>query len=107
MEMEEHPTAGLRMERQNADPLVGMPGFGHGNYSAAETRKVDLRKLKFVKWTHLKKEGATYPEYSMFVQGFILDEVFRVEQIAANGNIPYRWLRAGGWIDTDQNPPEE
>ena len=106
-EMEEHPTAGLRMERQNADPLVGMPESGHGNYSAAGTRKLDLKKLRFVKWKSLRKTGASYPEYSMFVPGFILDEVLRVEQLAANGNIPYRWLRAAGWTDVGDNPPEE
>jgi len=44
----------------------------------------------------------------MFVQGFILDEIETVERKAAsNGNMPYQWLRPGGWMDTDQNPPEE
>jgi hypothetical protein len=107
-EMEEHPTAGLRMERQNADPLVGLPDeSGHRNYTAAGDMELDIDKLEFRKWNTLKKPNSSYPEFSMFVRGFILDEVSTVEQLAANGNIPYRWLQAGGWVDTDKNPPEE
>jgi hypothetical protein len=37
----------------------------------------------------------------MFVRGFVLDEVATVEHFVTNGNIPYRWLLAGGWDDTD------
>jgi Heterokaryon incompatibility protein (HET) len=105
-EMEEHPTVGLRMERQNADPLVGFPGSDQRNYSAAGTRALDVDKLKFVKWTSLQKEGTHYPDYSMFVQGFILDEVSTVYQIASNGNMPYQWLKPGRWTDTDKKPPD-
>jgi Heterokaryon incompatibility protein (HET) len=105
-EMEEHPTAGLRMERQNADPLVGLPGSGQTNYSAAGTKTLDVKKFRFLKWTTLQKEDAHYPDYSMFVQGFVLDEVSTVEQIASNGNMPYQWLKPGGWTDTDQKPPD-
>lgn len=106
-EMEEHPTAGLRMERQNADPLVGMPGSDQRNYSAAGTKTVDLEKLRFMKWTSIKKEDAHYPDYSLFVKGFVLDEVSTVEQIASNGNMPFQWLKPGGWTDTNKKPPEE
>lgn len=42
----------------------------------------------------------------MVVRGFILDEVFSVELPATNGNIPYCWLKAGRWRDTNTNPPE-
>jgi Heterokaryon incompatibility protein (HET) len=107
-EMEEHPTAGLRMERQNADPLVGLPDeTGRRNYTAAGDLELDIDKLEFRKWTTLKKPNSSYPEYSMFVRGFILDQVATVEHLAANGNIPYRWLTAGGWFDTDKNPPDD
>jgi hypothetical protein len=107
-EMEEHPTAGLRMERQNADALVGLPDeAGRRNYTAAGDLDLDLDKLEFRKWTTLKKPNSSYPEYSMFVRGFILDQVATVEHLAANGNIPYRWLTAGGWFDTDKNPPDD
>jgi len=107
-EMEEHPTAGLRMERQNADPLVGLPDeSGRRNYTAAGDTQLDLEKLEFRKWDTLKKPNSTYPQYSMFVRGFVLDEVGTVEHLAARGNIPYRWLPAGGWHDTNEYPPEE
>lgn len=106
-EMEEHPVAGLRMERQNADTLVGLPGSGQTNYSAAGDKAVNLDKLKFVKWDTLKDPEAHYPDYSMFVEGFILDEVVSVEQIASNGNLPFQWLGPGGWHNTDKHPPEE
>jgi hypothetical protein len=106
-EMEEHPTAGLRMERQNADPLVRMPEESrHRNYSAAGDTKLDTKSLEFMKWETLKKPNARYPEYSMFVLGFVLDKVSTVDHLASNGNIPYRWLRAGDWTDTEKYPPE-
>jgi hypothetical protein len=106
-EMEEHPTAGLRMERQNADALVGMPGSEQKIYSAAGTRPLDYEKLRFIKWTSLKEEDKHYPDYSMFVEGFILDEVSHVDQIASNGNMPFQWLKPGKWTDTNKAPPEE
>ncbi|KAF8856592.1 HET-domain-containing protein [Acephala macrosclerotiorum] len=106
-QMVEHPTLGLRMERQNADPLVGLPDqSGHRNYSAAGGKELDLKKLDFRKWKTLQEPKAHYPPYSMFVSGFILDTVMTVEHLAQNGNIPYQWLWAGGWTDTDQYPDE-
>ncbi len=105
-EMEEHPIAGLRMERQNADPLVGLPGSSQSNYSAAGTKALDIEKLKFMKWTTLQKEDTHYPDYSMFVHGFVLDEVLTVYQVASNGNMPYQWLKPGGWTDTEEKPPD-
>jgi hypothetical protein len=106
-QMVEHPTLGLRMERQNADPLVGLPDqSGHRTYSAAGDRKLDLQKVKFRKWKILENPKSHYPVYSMWASGFILDEVSTVEHLAQNGNFPYRWLWAGGWVDTDQYPEE-
>jgi hypothetical protein len=107
--MEEHPTAGFRMERQNADPLVGLPESGSSqtrNYTAAGTKSLDIKRLRFLKWTAHQKKGAHYPDYGMCVQGFVLDGVRTVEQIAANGNMPFLWLKTGGWTDTSQKPPE-
>jgi hypothetical protein len=102
-EMEEHPKAGLRMERQNADPLVGMPG-GQRYYKAAGSKIVSQEKLDFKNWGDLRLHGT---DPSMYVEGFIVDKVLSIEQIASNGNLPYQWLTAGGWKDTSQNPPEE
>jgi hypothetical protein len=102
-EMEEHPKAGLRMERQNADPLVGMPG-GQRYYKAAGSKMVSQEKLAFKSWGDLRLHGT---DPSMYVEGFVVDKVSSIEQIASNGNLPYQWLTAGGWKDTSQNPPEE
>lgn len=96
--MNEHPTAGSRMERQNADPLVGMPGIGQRNYSAAGTRSVSLNKLKFKRRKHC---------YSMFVEGFIFDKVRKVEEPSRIGNIPINWQSPGGWANIDGDPPPE
>lgn len=50
-EMEEHPTAGLRLERQNADPLVGLPNdSGRYIYSAAGEIGLDKKMFQFIKW---------------------------------------------------------
>jgi Heterokaryon incompatibility protein (HET) len=96
--MFDHRTAGLRMERRNADPLVGLPGVGQRNYSAAGTRAVTMIKPQF-------KRRKRY--YSMFVEGFILDEVKAVYEVARLGNIPSTWLQAGGWPNTNKDPPQE
>ena len=98
--MKEHPnpTIGLRMERKNADPLVGLPTNGERNYSAAGTRVITRPKLNFKQREHF---------YSMFVEGFILDNVNRIEEPARLGNIPWSWLKFGKWQDTRIDPPQE
>ena len=88
--MREHPDkqAGARMERQNGDPLVGLPSPSQRNYSAAGDRRIDLAKLKFQKRSS---------HYSMFVEGFELDEIHELGDPALLGNIPKAWLTMGGW----------
>jgi hypothetical protein len=86
--MHEHPNGEVRMGRINADPLVGLPNPMPKNYSAAETTQI--REVRF------KKRHAYY---SMYVSGFILDEVGTVEVASQRGNIPDTWVEAGGWSD--------
>jgi hypothetical protein len=93
-----HRTAGLRMERIKAEPLVGLPGIGHRNYSAAGNVGLSKDRIRF-------KKGKN--SYSMFVEGFILDEVERVERPAQLGSIQASWLAAAGWVDTKRDPPQE
>jgi len=89
-EIEEHLTAGLRMQRQNADPLVGLPDeSGRRNYIAASDMELDPNMPEFRKWDTLKKPNSSFLEYSMFVRGFVFDEVMSIEHPASNGNIPY------------------
>lgn len=95
--MFQHPNAEYRMGRKNADPLVGLPNPGQRNYSAAETKKVDLKVLRFKK----------RPEYySMYVSGFVLDTIDKVEVASQSGNIPEEWVSAVGWDNIEDDPPE-
>ena len=96
--MNEHVTAGLRMERKNADSLVGLPTFGDRTYSAAGTKGMTEVKQRF-------KKRENY--YSMFVEGFILDEVEKIAEPARLGNIPFTWLKLGEWKDPSKDPPPE
>ena len=90
--------SGQKIGRISADALVGLPTFGQRNCSAAETRRLDLNKLRFAKRSS---------HYSMFVEGFIYDEIGRIEEIARDGNLPMAWLTAGSWRDHNQDPPDE
>ncbi|KAF2099165.1 HET-domain-containing protein [Rhizodiscina lignyota] len=87
-----------KMARANADPLVGLPMTGHRNYSAAGTRPVNLKQLKF----KTRKKHC-----SIYVEGFVLDEVDQVQEVARKGNIPENWFALGGWLNTKKDPPEE
>ena len=89
---------GQKIGRISADALVGLPTFGQRNYSAAETKKLDLRKVRFSKRSR---------HYSMFVEGFIYDEIGRIQEIARDGNLPITWLTAGDWNNHNQDPPDE
>ena len=96
--MSEHPTAGLRMERINADPLVGLPAPAEKSYAAAGTRPFNAKRLSF---------KTLKTQYSMLVEGVILDEIATVEEPARLGNLPPTWLKAGGWVRLKNSPPEE
>ena len=94
-----HPDGEVKMGRQNADSLVGLPGLNQINYNAAGTKEVNMRVLKF--W---KRESS----YSMYVQGFELDKVSKVEVASQGGAIPKDWVDQAEWNDTDEeDPPEE
>ena len=90
--------AGQKIGRVSADALVGLPTFGQRNYSAAETKKLDLKKFRFAKRSR---------HYSIFVEGFVYDEIGSVQEIARDGNLPITWLTAGDWNNHDQDPPDE
>ncbi|OAG04197.1 HET-domain-containing protein [Paraphaeosphaeria sporulosa] len=92
---------GLKMSRKNADPLVGLPSTTHKIYAAAETKKVDTKTLKF-----RKRSDPELNHYSMYVRGFELDSIERVEQASLNGQIPREWAELAGWEDAKGKPPE-
>jgi hypothetical protein len=59
-----------------------------------------MKALKFRKRTDLG-------HYSMYVRGFVLDNIAEVSQISRNGQIPQEWAELGGWSGARKNPPEE
>jgi hypothetical protein len=84
-DVSKRPNLGMRMDRKNGDPFVGTPDVAGRNYNAAGSKVITTSKFKF-------RKGGGY--YSMFVEGFILDEVKRGELLSApseNGNIPANW----------------
>ncbi|XXH02239.1 hypothetical protein Hte_008607 [Hypoxylon texense] len=97
-----HPGMNIQKTgRVNADPLVGVPEDGHRNYSAAQTRKADLKSLRF-------KKRPLCDRYSLYVRGFIFDEVAGVTDASQNGSIPASWLQLGGWNEPNKyEPPDE
>ena len=88
---------GEMIKRINALPLVGLP-VGNRSYHAAGTRKLDTKTLKFLK----------RPEYyAMFVKGFELHRVGKLQERSQFGNIPKRWFDAGEWRNYDADPPPD
>ncbi|MCJ1275389.1 hypothetical protein MMC21_003192 [Puttea exsequens] len=90
-------TLGEKINRINANPLVGLP-FGHRSYGAAGTRRFDIKTLKFLKRPR---------HYNMFVKGFVLHRVGELQERSQFGNLPKKWFDAGGWTDLRQDPPED
>ena len=86
---------GFKMARKNSDPLVG-PGTRYYNASNLEAR---LDSWSF------GIEG-TETERSLYVTGFILDEIDTMGPASQMGNLPKQWMNIAGWkYDTD--PSEE
>ncbi|KAF2854236.1 hypothetical protein T440DRAFT_544500 [Plenodomus tracheiphilus IPT5] len=82
----------VKMGRKNADPLVGTPQDGHRNYSAGQSRKVDLETLQIKRRPHLG-------HYSLYVKGFCFDKVAEVAQVSQAGAILASWLDLAGWSE--------
>lgn len=93
-----HPDNELKMGRQNADSLVGLPLLTQRNYSAAGEKQVNLTRIRF------KKRGN---RHCMSVFGFILDTVESREMHSQSGNIPGEWFVAAGWDPSSREDPPE
>ena len=96
MQQHANAAAGKRMDRSNADPLVGMPG--DRSYSAAGTKPISIEKLRWV------NRGR---HYSMFVEGFVFDKIAEQEEVSRQGLISPKWLELAGWENINNEPPEE
>jgi hypothetical protein len=102
-----HPGVDMvKMGRKNAEPLVGQPQDRHRNYSAGQSKHVELSKLKFRRRPRAR-------HYSLYVSGFRFDRVDKVAQVSQAGAIPVSWLDLAGWPNatrpyrpgTDPNDP--
>ncbi|KAL8377643.1 hypothetical protein RB595_008368 [Gaeumannomyces hyphopodioides] len=96
----------MKMGRKNADPLVGFPNSVR-NYDAAQGNEVDMDTLEF-------RKNRRFGTHSMFIKGFILEEVKSTTHPSQGGNIPQEWLNMAGWKikdfsdpDGDSGPPDE
>ena len=87
--------------RANADTLVGAPGLGKRNYNASKSTKVVPGPGSAWRF------GTGAEAYSMFVEGFIIDEVHKKGPYAPDGIILNEWLAAGGWDDHTAEPPDQ
>lgn len=99
------PQAGsheLKMNRKNADPLVGQPPSNQAlerNYNAAETKGVDRKSLRF-------KRRSDTGQWSLHVKGFKLDYVAETKDASQSGGIPTDWADTGGWSEPyNEDPP--
>jgi hypothetical protein len=100
--MYEQGVKGLKMNRKNADPLVGLPSTTQRNYAAAGNREINMKVLKFRKRPKRTERNTGF--YSLFVEGFILNKIVEVSSMSRNGQIPQEWAHMGGWA-TAQNRP--
>ena len=82
--------------RVNADLLVGMPDPGGRAYSAS----ANTRPESFI-------SGKGPDHQSLFVHGFVLDQIQETRTPAIEGNVPHAWLELGGWSDTNADDPPE
>jgi len=87
---------GKRLVRRNPDPLVGTPDLA--NYNASRNLGPPKERHIFKYWNSVDR--------SMFLRGFILDEVGALEFPSQLGHIPREWPIMGGW-DPKFGPPSE
>jgi hypothetical protein len=98
-----YPQAGInaqKMGRKNADTLVGLPSQNQRNYSAAETKAVDLKALKW-------RQRIAMGHHSMYVRGFALEKVASVEESSQAGAIPREWAALAGWNYAPRGKPPD
>ncbi|KAL1878011.1 hypothetical protein Daus18300_002365 [Diaporthe australafricana] len=84
--------------RSNADPLVGYPQDGKSIHNASWTQA--RGRFKF-------RKRPVFNHYSLFVNGFVLEEVEEVMEASQGGNIPKSWLDLAQWTDYAMEPPGE
>ncbi|KAL9068846.1 MAG: hypothetical protein Q9161_005933 [Pseudevernia consocians] len=95
-----HTAFGLRQDRsysrKNANTLVGTPGLNKRNYNASGPSEV----------TGQWRFGIGGKSRSLYVEGFVVDEIKDKLPTAMEAIIPYDWLDAGGWVNRSALPPD-
>ncbi|TQV92543.1 heterokaryon incompatibility protein (HET) [Cordyceps javanica] len=88
---------GRRLIRRNPDPLVG--DADSTVYTASRAIGPPKDRSLFKYWNSLDR--------SMFLQGFVLDSIDRLEFPSQLGHIPPEWPALAGWKPKTGPPPEE
>lgn len=89
--------ANLTHQPVNGDILVKLQGPSQTRYMSSGGKQVDFTSLRFKKYCS---------GWSLFVRGFVLDEVKQKSVASQEGNIPYEWSKFAKWEDFDNDPPD-
>jgi hypothetical protein len=91
------PTWDGNMVRHNPDPLVGPAVFRHRFYTASGSEEM------FFEIPEIEDSNSK----CMIVKGFVLGKIGKIWGCGDFGNVPSQWLRAGGWTNAENPPPDE
>lgn len=80
-----------QIKRKNADPLVGQTTYGTPPYNACKSLRAEKGEWRF------GDQSNNEDEYSLFVTGFVLDQIGVMEDASQNGHVPLDWIKLGGW----------
>jgi hypothetical protein len=89
--------------RVGPDPLVGTPSLGRKIYNASGKTKAVLKFGKDLA-DDVDPSEVKDLDKSLFVEGFVLDRIQSIQDMAVEGNIPYQWLKVVKWEDLDKLP---
>lgn len=87
-----HAPGGWQTTRKNADPLVA--GSSQYNACRGSIAERDVEQPRKGDWYFGDTEDT---RYSLFVTGFVLDEIGKASTYCQNGHIPMEWLELARW----------
>lgn len=90
--------------RVGPDPFVGTPSLGRKIYNASGKTKAVLRFGKELA-QDVDPSQIRDLDKSLLVEGFVLDKVKSIQEMAVEGNIPSQWLKAVKWEKAGDPPP--
>jgi hypothetical protein len=89
--------ANMQFPSFNREIFVKLYGPGKTRYMSSGGKEVDFTSLRFKKY----RSG-----WSLFVRGFVLDELKHKLVASQEGNIPYEWPELAKWENFDSAPPD-